>query len=350
MDWQFSHRLKVLIFIIAISLSQACGPPHGLELPEDAWIPEKMPQQKEYVMVVYEVKGELLRLLYGEAGLRWKVLVHFKDGEIKEYWAYLINGKSDKPKKFYAPIPMTMKELQKRQARIILLSHDQKILYAHWYLLCGFEFRGQIDDKFDWSQADLIQPSDKIFQVIQNSKQDWTIREQTANEVAKALRQMDPVTRQRVEALKKNQQLRKFTIGIQNAFSLLAQYGLGYLWSNSWWKPLISLSVFESQWLLGLLLRPNISLTPEYFGSIVTHRWFAEVMYQLHQSMSNALAEIRARVGKLEDENIGLRAEIKKQQVFVEDNTRRIEIVEAELEQMNALLATMKKYSRKRRN
>ncbi len=346
------HKTAIMFFIL---ISQSCGPPHELDLPEDAWVPEIMPLENEYVMVKYWVRPidcPLRRLAYGEQGLRWKVVVHLKDDsgkewENKEFWAYKIQ-KRDKTGfldfTFYAPIPMTIKELMKREARILLLSHDQDNGNAHVYNTSGMEFPIQLNDDFDWLKkyneldiADKIEPGEYILAVKGNSKQDWDFREDTANAVAQALAKMSPVLRQRVEFLKKQKHIGRTVIALEQIIHRVGDYVNSGLLSGNWIMPLVSLGIFQSAWLLGFLTRPEIKTSPEYFGAMMSQRWFAVIMDGFYNSMRRAMNQIFIRLEKLENENFA-------QQLEIDRNNRTVDFLVKKMDMLDGQLKMLKAY------
>jgi len=124
---QYANDLKWIIFLFILISLNSCSPKYHLANPEEAWMSEKLPQIEEYVMIEYHVnlvKCGLKKLVQGESGFRWKVIVKFKDNTEKHFWAYKLSDKNLSSIILYAPISMAMKELVAKQAKVFLVSHD----------------------------------------------------------------------------------------------------------------------------------------------------------------------------------------------------------------------------------
>jgi hypothetical protein len=309
-----NHKTRIRLYFLLISLTFAsCAPPHELSSPEEAWLPERLPDMKEYVMVEYVVRPincELRRLAWGEEGLRWKALVRFEDGTIKEYWAYKIHLKNSPVIKFYAPIPHSLPELMLKGARILLLSHDQSERFAYVYTLDGKEHKAQVNDEFKWEMADEIKLGLHVKQVKKDSQQDWQYREQTVNEIVQVLKSITPEMMQRIETYVSLRRKGQIVFSIVKTLEIASQYFTGVLFSSDWISPLYSLGIFQGVWLLQFILQPDVKTTPEYYGALMTQRQFAVVMTKVNDSLMRIVLTIRLEQQVLAEEVMNLRKEV----------------------------------------
>lgn len=322
----------IILFILPLTISN-CSPQYHLSAPEEAWMSEKLPKDKEYVMVEYNVKlvnCALKVLVQGESGIRWKIIVKFKNGDKKQFWAYKIANKTMTDVKLYAPIKMTMEELMQNEARIFLVSHDQRKLFAYAYTINGQEFPKQADqDDFDWSNADIIMPSGHIKSIHPDSNQDHKYKEAINSQIISEIEKMNPTQRRKIAKYIKEKQMGQAYLGIKKALEVISQYFAGYLYSGDWLKPLYSLSIFQSVWLLNFLIKPDNPESPEYFGAKMTQRRFAKILTAFHDSLMLYMIRIQKHQKqmqkKLIDEIVELRAEMAELKIIAEQALRMAE-------------------------
>lgn len=273
---------------LAVSwLLYGCGPKYGLNNPEEAWIPEELPRLQEYVMVEYQIKpgNGLARLTIGEAGFRWKVLVRLQGGEINEFWAYRIRIHGELSAKLYAPIPRTMAQLVNAQARIILVSHDQSDIFAHVYTTDGTEYPQQVNGDFNWEIADEIKPGEYIRLVTPDSQADWRVKEEILNQIPAVIKGMSPALKIKVERYLKARRNGYLSFSLFKSLELAAQYFTGVIFSGDWLRPLYSLSMFQSIWLLNFLTAPDANNSPEFYGAFLNNRQFALVLSEFQENI-----------------------------------------------------------------
>lgn len=323
---QTNHGLKWIFFLFIPILVYNCSPNYHLKNPEAAWMSESLPQIEEYVMIEYHVKlvkCDLKKLLQGESGFRWKVIVKFKDNTEKHFWAYKLSDRNMTTVALYAPISMGMKELMAKQAKVFLVSHDQRKLYAYAYTTSGHEHPKKADeDEFDWAKADIIAPGENIKIVKRNSKSDWVHREKVYNQVAHELATMNPMRRLKVAKYMQAKKQGRVYLGVSKALEVISQYFAGYVYSGDWLNPLYSLSIFQGVWLINLLMKPDNPQSPEYYGAYMTNRRFSEVMTAFHDSLMLYVLQIQKKQQQLEeeltDELLELKTELARQKIIAE--------------------------------